>query len=272
MNLMICDHSSIRKEENEKDIWTVSGPKSSSFIEDRVKSLGRKLRFAERGGKIIEGEVVDFDANSLIIKELGGAYEAPQPLPIEIVLAVPRPIMLRRLIPQLVALGVRSIFLVASEIGEKSYLDASILHRDALDELVVKGLEQAVATYVPEVMVFPLLASFLARVELSESNRKTLNLVADPSAVNGVGECVLQALGCLDCRESYSIAIGPEAGWSVRELALFEESGFETVSLGDRVLRVETAAICAVSQLKLLLNISNLQTLKSESGRLQTTR
>lgn len=42
-----------------------------------------------------------------------------------------------------------------------------------------------------------------------------------------------------------TVVIGPEGGWGPRD----DLSGFETVSLGDRILRAETAAVAAVSQL-----------------------
>jgi 16S rRNA (uracil1498-N3)-methyltransferase len=43
------------------------------------------------------------------------------------------------------------------------------------------------------------------------------------------------------------LAIGPEGGWTPAELQLFQQSGFEAVSLGDRILRSETAAIAAMA-------------------------
>lgn len=41
--------------------------------------------------------------------------------------------------------------------------------------------------------------------------------------------------------EHVVLAIGPEAGWSEREVSVFEEMGFQRVGLGERVLRSETA-------------------------------
>lgn len=46
---------------------------------------------------------------------------------------------------------------------------------------------------------------------------------------------------------SIAIAIGPEGGWSERELQQAETSGFVPIHLGNRILRTETAAVAAVT-------------------------
>ncbi len=48
---------------------------------------------------------------------------------------------------------------------------------------------------------------------------------------------------CANATDSYAVAIGPEGGFSDEEFALAAENGWQTVSLGERILRIETAAI-----------------------------
>ena len=43
------------------------------------------------------------------------------------------------------------------------------------------------------------------------------------------------------------LAIGPEGGWVEEELQLFQSAGFVSASLGNTILRAETAAIVAVA-------------------------
>jgi 16S rRNA (uracil1498-N3)-methyltransferase len=43
------------------------------------------------------------------------------------------------------------------------------------------------------------------------------------------------------------IALGPEGGWTDEELELFQEAGWISASLGNRILRAETAAIASLA-------------------------
>jgi 16S rRNA (uracil1498-N3)-methyltransferase len=43
------------------------------------------------------------------------------------------------------------------------------------------------------------------------------------------------------------MAVGPEGGWTPEEEALFDAESWKPVSLGPRILRVETAAISAIA-------------------------
>ena len=51
---------------------------------------------------------------------------------------------------------------------------------------------------------------------------------------------------------SITIAIGPEGGFTVKELGLLNEKGFHTVRLGSSTLRVDTAVIAAISAIEQL--------------------
>ena len=49
------------------------------------------------------------------------------------------------------------------------------------------------------------------------------------------------------CRSNLTLAIGPEGGWTADELQWFRDSGWTAASLGDTILRAETAAIVATA-------------------------
>jgi 16S rRNA (uracil1498-N3)-methyltransferase len=54
-------------------------------------------------------------------------------------------------------------------------------------------------------------------------------------------------------RKHIALFIGPEGGFSKKEVRFLESSGFLPVWLGDRVLRVDTAALFAISSIQILL-------------------
>jgi 16S rRNA (uracil1498-N3)-methyltransferase len=51
-----------------------------------------------------------------------------------------------------------------------------------------------------------------------------------------------------------AIAVGPEGGWTGEELSQFDSAGWQSVTLGSRILRAETAAIAALSVAAALAN------------------
>jgi len=53
----------------------------------------------------------------------------------------------------------------------------------------------------------------------------------------------------LQAQSTWTFAIGPEGGWTPNEVGLFQDAGFTAISLTTRVLRCETAAMMALSQL-----------------------
>jgi RsmE family RNA methyltransferase len=46
-----------------------------------------------------------------------------------------------------------------------------------------------------------------------------------------------------------TLAIGPEGGFIAEEIASFENAGFQAVTIGERVLRVETAVAALIARL-----------------------
>jgi 16S rRNA (uracil1498-N3)-methyltransferase len=68
-------------------------------------------------------------------------------------------------------------------------------------------------------------------------------LLLDPQAVQGLRMLDVAIGGIV-------LAIGPEGGWSGRDLATLRGNGFEGLRLGPRVLRTETAGIAAIAALQ----------------------
>ena len=49
------------------------------------------------------------------------------------------------------------------------------------------------------------------------------------------------------------IAVGPEGGWSDRDLQTLDNAGFTGIRLGPRILRTETAGLAAIAALQMRL-------------------
>jgi RsmE family RNA methyltransferase len=159
---------------------------------------------------------------------------------VDVVLALPRPKVMRRLWAQFAALGVGRIILTNASRVERDYFDTHVLTEACYRPLLVEGLQQARDTRLPLVSIH---RQFRILVEdhLGDLFSSGVRLVADPSGTTSL----TQALA--GCDERVLIAIGPEGGWNDFELNLLEAHGFSRVGLGPRTLRVDTACTALVA-------------------------
>jgi 16S rRNA (uracil1498-N3)-methyltransferase len=199
-------------------------------------AAGDELTVGVAGGRVGRGRVVRLDADALEM-DVTLDREPPPSLPLTFVLALPRPKVLNRVIAGAASLGIKRIFLINAWRVEKSYWKSPRL--DHLRDQAILGLEQAKDTVLPSIELRRLFRPFVER-ELPDIARGTRALVAHP----GAGAECPRAL-----REPITLAIGPEGGFIAEEIASLERIGFEAVSLGPRVLRVETAVAAIVGRL-----------------------
>jgi len=201
------------------------------------KGVGDALRVGLLNGPLGSAEIVAADEESVIV-ECTWADTPPRP-ETHLVLAAPRPKVLRRLWAQLAALGVRHIHLVNAEKVERFYFDSHVVTPETFRPLLIEGLQQAGDTHLPEVSVHRAFRPFVEdRIpDITEQHGIERCLMLHPRASKALaptsGPCLL--------------ALGPEGGWNEFELQLLASRGFAPRILGTRVLRSDTACIAALS-------------------------
>ena len=163
---------------------------------------------------------------------------------IDLILAPPRPRVMKRLIPQLAAMGVGKIFLVGAKKVEKDFWGATLLKPENYRPLLIDGLMQAGTSILPTLETRRNFRKFLnEEVDGLWPNAK--RIVAHPYG-GGDGEDFRRKTEDL---RGLLLAVGPEGGWTDDEVALLEERGFARYSLGSRILRTDTATIALLAQL-----------------------
>lgn len=163
----------------------------------------------------------------------------PAPVPLNLVLALPRPKMLRRIIQNVTALGVKQIFLVNSWRVEKSFWQSPFLASDRLMSYARLGLEQAKDTMMPQIVKKRFFSRFV-KTELPQICRNTRCITAHPSTGRVCPAAVNQQV---------TLAVGPEGGWIDLEVKTLADIGFVTCGMGPRILTVETAVTSLISRL-----------------------
>lgn len=199
---------------------------------------GQQLRVGLLNGGIGFGEIIALTDQQVELRvELQG--NPPPPLPLTLILALPRPKMLKRIIQHITALGVKKLVLLNSYRVEKSYWQTPWLEPDKLSEQCLLGLEQAVDTQMPEIILRKRFKPFVED-ELPELSAGTVKMVAHPV---GGDACPV------NIDKATTLAIGPEGGFIPYEVEKLQQAGFHSVHLGARILRVETALPVLVSRL-----------------------
>ncbi len=104
----------------------------------------------------------------------------PPPSRVDIVLALPRPIMFKRVLSQATTLGVKKIHIINARRVEKSFWDAHAIDEQIYRTHLLKGLEQAVDTRLPTVSFHKGFKTFIDLVVPQLKNDYKQLIVADP--------------------------------------------------------------------------------------------
>ena len=164
----------------------------------------------------------------------------------DLLLAAPRPKVLKRLWPQLAALGVGRVVLLNAYKVEKYYFSSQWLDPLHYRPLLIEGLTQAGLTRLPEVRVCPRFKPFVED-ELDRLFPDTLRLLAHPGPRSELPRLSGRSPRLL-------LAVGPEGGWTDYEMTMLVGHGFQRFSLGERILRSDTACIALIAVLEFWLN------------------
>lgn len=201
-------------------------------------AVGDNLRVGLVGGRLGSGTILALDDAAL---ELAVTLvdDPPPPLAITVVLALPRPHSLRKVLQQATAMGVKRFVCFRCARVEPSFFTASAARPPGLDEELRLGLEQARDTVLPRVEVHPQpFHRFLAEVWPTLPEGQVL--IAHPEP--GAAACPRAVAGPV------TLVVGPEGGFIPAEAARLRELG-SLIELGPRILRVETAVIALLARL-----------------------
>ena len=201
--------------------------------------VGDSIRFGQLNGPIGIAKLVRKDDSELLL-ELEYSAQAPvRPIPCTLVMALPRPKVARRLIQAICSLGVEELHLINTYRVEKSFWQSHYLEEAQLQHQLILGLEQSGSTTMPEVFQHRLFRPF-AEDRLPEILQNKMGLIAHPYAEK---KCPVGI-------DTPSVLIvGPEGGFTEFEVNLLANQGAIPVSMGNRILRVETAVPALLGRL-----------------------
>jgi 16S rRNA (uracil1498-N3)-methyltransferase len=201
---------------------------------------GQSVRMGILNGPPGSGTVDAVDGPSVTLSWAPSDQPPPEPR-VDLLLALPRPKVMKRLWAPLASLGVGRIVVTQAAKVERTYFETHWIEPESYEPLLMEGLEQAGATGLPEVLVRRRFKP-LVEDELDELFPSGVRIIAQPGE-GGVPGCVRGAARAV-------LAIGPEGGWTQFEEGLLQEEGFVPIGLGWRTLRSDTACIALLAVVK----------------------
>lgn len=233
MNLILLYETDFLDES--KKVVRLNGHRKEHILSICKASVGEKLKAGLFGGLMGSAEIIRID-ESFIEMNVNLNQPPPQPLPLTLILALPRPKSLKKSLEVATTLGIKKIYIIESWRVEKSYWNSPVLTNESIAYHISLGLEQARDTVPPQIQL----------------RRRFKPFVQDelPDLICGCRAFVAHPYDSIPCPYSLKkpavLAVGPEGGFIPYEIELFKTQGFEVVSLGERILRVEQA-IAALS-------------------------
>ena len=225
-------------------VATFGGVRAEHVMNVLHGEIGQVLKTGEIDGPIGTSEILSIEqseqSNNYRISVRCSHTEASLRPWVDLVLAPPRPRVMKRLLPQLASLGVGRIVLVGAKKVEKDFWGATLLKPENYRPLLVDGLMQAGTSILPTLETRRNFRKFV-REEIDALFTNSNRIIAHPYHGN---QTIKQSNN-----QTILLAIGPEGGWTDEEVALLEERGFARYSLGSRILRTDTATIALLAQL-----------------------
>jgi len=192
MNLLLLLPENMQSE----TLAQVSGRQLKHLHTTLTSKVGDHLCVGLLNDKIGTAEVTQLDTQQVTL-EIDWHSEAPAALPLTLIIGLPRPKMLKRI------------------------------------------MEQAKDTQLPEIHLKRRFKPFVED-ELPTISQNTRKLLAHPG----------EPTACpINIQEQTTLVIGPEGGFTPYEVEKFKECDFESVHLGERILRVETAVPALIARL-----------------------
>ena len=238
MNLILCEPSEVDAD----GLVTLTGARAAHVRGVLGANPGDVIRIGIVDGAKGRGEVLAIFEDRVVLRS---EFDAPVPPPpaVDLLLALPRPKVLRRLWAQLAALGVGRIVLTNASRVERPYFDTHVLEPSTYRPLLIEGLQQAGDTRLPRVSIHRQFR-ILVEDELDALCGDAARLVAHPGSHPSLLTSARHSP-----RRRVLLAVGPEGGWNDFELELLKRHGFEVVGLGPRILRTDTACIALLALL-----------------------
>jgi len=218
--------------------------KSQHLLSILKLSLGDKLKVGLLDLGIGEARVQAILPNGEIFLEfppVDKLRKSPQRNPVHLVLGHPRIPVIQRLFKDVSSMGGARISVLGTELSEKSYWKSKFWSQDEWKNHLLEGAEQGGYASLPTVSRFWSVRDFFDKQDPIKLNQLCCYFHLQPNFPYGV-PFLMKTLEDQPVDELV-LAVGPERGWTEKELEVFTSKGWQGLYLGDGVWRTESVGI-----------------------------
>jgi 16S rRNA (uracil1498-N3)-methyltransferase len=220
----------------------VSGNRAA-LVGEHADHLARVLRarvgqeFDIAAGNVVRCGRISFVGDARVDFELGEEISVTRLVEITLVLAVFKFDRMEWAIEKCTELGVSRIVPVIAQRTDSHLAAASAKRAERWQRIARQAAEQSRRAAPPQIAAPIKVAEALKlpgalRIVLAESEEQTV---------------LRDALQQKNADDGVAMAVGPEGGWTEKELKSFQQEGWIFASLGNTILRAETAAMAATA-------------------------
>jgi 16S rRNA (uracil1498-N3)-methyltransferase len=245
LNLLILTE----KDRLSGDLFAIGGKRRRHIINVLRSSVGDSLGVGLVDGPTGSGVIESSEKGKFVLNCTWQEETAIDDPPVELILALPRPQTLKKVLQTAATMNVANIHIINANRVQQCYFNSSTMAPETIRKNLLEGLSQGKTTRLPKVTVNQRFKCFfeetLPRL-ISDHSGEPLKLVADVDADTYINKSLLAN------RSRIYLAIGPEGGWVPFELELMHQQGFVPITIGHWPLRVENAVVATLAQTKLV--------------------
>jgi 16S rRNA (uracil1498-N3)-methyltransferase len=209
------------------------GPNANHLFRVLRVKIGQEFDVAADG--VLRYAKVVFASHDTVEFELGAEVESAALPQVTVYLSIFKFDRMEWALEKLTELGVSHVVPMIAQRTEEHLAKAAAKRVERWRKIARESSQQA-RRIAPPVLADPV--ALKKAIAQDEGSRIVLSEVEEHLSFKNV---------LADCKPPLALAFGPEGGWSQTELELFNAAGWKPASLGHTILRVETAAIAAVS-------------------------
>lgn len=222
----------------------------------KVLRMGRgdQLDLTDGCGRRYKGEIKEISSREVKVFIENSTFEKPSISQINLILGIPKIVKVDEIISRGTELGINTFLLCNAERSIK-LKQFPINKLERWKNLSAEAIELSGRTYLPQIEFYYSVKEAIAPLKSVKANK----LIAHVGAKDHLSFPFCNPLLPTNANSPQItyIAIGPEGGWTDREISLATSCGFNVVNLGKHTLSTQTAVFYSASIIDFLLNYSN---------------